>query len=53
MGREIKLWEMALAALFCLAYCVFMGRALYEVTWLPMSENWQQCHRITLCNPQH
>jgi hypothetical protein len=50
MGKPIKLWELSVMALLVLACFAYMARALYEVTYLPMSENWRECHRITLCN---
>lgn len=43
-------WPVLIVMFAAVIACnVYLGRVLYEVTWVPMSENWQQCHRITLC----
>lgn len=52
MGKKIEPLELAICLMALVIAAAFFGRALYEATWLPLSDNYHQCGRIFLCPAQ-
>lgn len=51
MGREIKLWEMAVMLILLMVAIAMMGEMFLESTYFPMRDNYRECGKIFLCHP--